>query len=125
MKPWSRLEVLVRIAFGDVLVNLQRPGLGLLMCLTFIAMVTDVTPFTVTANTDVTPPTLVSLSVSPATVNAGETVTITAHLTDAESGIGPGENPAGVTGYYRLENGKSAPANPWFRWYSGTPQDAT
>src|SRR5436190_1997331 len=39
------------------------------------------------AQTDSTPPTVVSLSSSPKTASPGSTVTFTAHITDAGSGV--------------------------------------
>src|SRR5688572_8921381 len=68
---------------------------------------------------DTTPPTVQSLSVSPGTVNAGGSVTVTARLTDAGSGVKQ------AYGFYRLANGQSAPSGASFVFVSGTPQDGT
>jgi hypothetical protein len=73
--------------------------------------------FTVVGSSDTTPPMLQSLTVSPATVNAGDTVTITARVTDAESGV------VSIFLSYRLPNGQSAPVGPNFFLVSGSPQD--
>jgi hypothetical protein len=73
--------------------------------------------FTVAGGNDTTPPTIQSLSVSPATVVAGGTVTITSRITDAGSGV------ASAFICYRIGPSSGGPCAPNFVLVSGTPQD--
>ena len=74
--------------------------------------------FTVVGGNDVTPPVFQSLSVSPSSVTPGNSVTVTAHITDDISGV------ASASIAYQLANGSNV-AFPYFTRVAGTAQDGT
>lgn len=71
----------------------------------------------VAAVNDTTPPVFQSLSVSPATIVAGNSVTITARITDDLSGV------ANAEVQYHLPNSSSSGPTGFFQFLSGTKND--
>src|SRR5439155_280289 len=74
-----------------------------------------------TQSSDVTPPTFVSMSESPASVNAGDTVMVDVRITDAESGVVPDGTYPYV--FYKNAGGSFAGSTLGMTRISGTPQD--
>ena len=73
------------------------------------------------AANDYDPPVVVSLTASPTTVAPGGTVTLTAHITDAGTGV----NGDSIFASYYPPSGNSASAYSWTRAVTGTDNDNT